>query len=126
MYLSAEPYVVVKELQSAEILDTDILCIACDGVFDVLTNQEVIDTLRQEIFYRRVKDVKDANDENEDDNNVNDNDDDEKDEYEEEANLEIDISKIDRACGVLGLKSYAKGTMDDVTIFAVPLKQIFE
>ena len=27
---------------------------------------------------------------------------------------------------LLGLRSYAKGTMDDVTIFVVPLKQIFE
>eukprot|EP01084_Bolivina_argentea_P308625 533720_1 len=111
-YLSADPYVVMKELKEEEILDTDIMCIACDGIYDVMTNQEVIDTLRKEIFYRKLTNIEEENQEK-------------KVLYADEPNLNFDCDRIDRACGCLGLKSYAKGTMDDVTVFTVPLKQIF-
>ena len=90
-YLSAEPYTIIKELDDKEILDTDIMCIVCDGVFDVMTNQEVIDTLRKEIYYRKPKEkmimikikikikIKRG--------------------YVEEPNLKIDTNQIDRSCG---------------------------
>ena len=126
-YLSAEPFVLIKELNDKEILDTDIMCVACDGVFDVMSNQEVIDTLRKEIFYRKPKEEDDGknNENNKKKNNENENNK-KKSPYLDEANLNIDTNQIDRSCGFLGLRSYAKGTMDDVTIFVVPLKQIFE
>lgn len=124
-YLSAEPYTIIKQLNESKILDTDIMCVACDGVFDVMTNQEVIDTLRKEIYFRKPK--KDKNNDNDsNDNKDKDKDKKEKSVYLDEPNLNINTNQIDRSCGFLGLRSYAKGTMDDVTIFVVPLKQIFE
>merc|ERR1712154_126254 len=51
-YLTAKPHVMVKKLEKANIGETDIMCIACDGVFDVMSDQEVVDVLRKEIFYR--------------------------------------------------------------------------
>eukprot|EP01083_Nonionella_stella_P295238 1003436_1 len=89
-YLTAEPYVIIKELNANDQLDTDIMAIACYGVFDVMTNQEVIDILRKEIYYRKKKNDK---------TDVND-----KDLYMDDANLNIDMNQIDRACGFLGLK----------------------
>ena len=124
-YLTAEPYVVIKELNESEILDTDIMCIACDGVFDVMTNQQVIDTLKKEIFYRKPKQNKEDKEQNKE-NKQNEDENEKKAVYSDEANLNVDTAQIDRSCAFLGLKSYAKGTMDDVTIFCVPLKQIFQ
>jgi len=123
-YLTAEPYVVIKELNETQILDTDLMCIACDGVFDVMTNQNVIDILRKEIFFRKKKNNKEQKGK---DNGTDKDKEKEKEAmYSDTPNLDIATTQIDRACGFLGLRSYAKGTMDDVTIFVVPLRQIFE
>ena len=123
-YLTAEPYVVIKELDKTEILDTDVMCVCCDGVFDVLSNQEAIDIVRKEIYYRKPKADK-GDDDDKDKKKTTEHEQKENTAYSDKPNLDIDTHQIDRACGFLGLRSYAKGTMDDVTIFVVPLKQIF-
>ena len=117
-YLSAEPFVVVKKLEEEKVGDTDMLCIACDGVFDVMSNQEVVDVLRKEIFYRIKADHGDPSNDGKKAEKRK------KAEYAKEAVTDVDAARIDRACGFLGLRAYAKGTMDDVTIFVVPLKEV--
>lgn len=115
-YLSAKPFVVVKKLEEEAIGDTDLMCIACDGVFDVMSNQEVLDVLRKEIFYRirNDDDPEKKAEKGKDSKKVV---------YSKEPITDVDADRIDRACGFLGLRSYVKGTMDDVTIFVVPLKE---
>eukprot|EP00485_Elphidium_margaritaceum_P002304 CAMPEP_0202686520 /NCGR_PEP_ID=MMETSP1385-20130828/2267_1 /ASSEMBLY_ACC=CAM_ASM_000861 /TAXON_ID=933848 /ORGANISM="Elphidium margaritaceum" /LENGTH=561 /DNA_ID=CAMNT_0049341109 /DNA_START=20 /DNA_END=1705 /DNA_ORIENTATION=+ len=126
-YLSAEPYVVIKELNEADIGDTDLLCVACDGVFDVMSNQEVIDLLRKEIFFRKRKNSKEDGNENEKEEKQDGHEQQvDASSYMDDPNLDIDTQRIDKSCAVLGLRAYAKGTMDDVSIFCVPLKQICE
>merc|ERR1719334_422274 len=43
-FLTAEPFVKIEMLRESEVGATDVLCIACDGVFDVMSDQEVVDT----------------------------------------------------------------------------------
>lgn len=134
-FLSAEPYVNVVELSTANIKETDVMCIACDGIYDVMSNQEVIDTLRREIYFHKPQ--KGKEDESSDEVIVNTNTFQDAHQASDEVinksklnllknpNLSTTHEIIDRACGFLGLRAYAKGTMDDVTAFVIPLKQIF-
>ena len=79
-FLSNKPYINIVTLNKKCIRKCDLMVIACDGVFDVLNNSDVIRILKKQIFYNNdslIDDVKN-----------------------------IDVKKLDNACGYLGLHAY--------------------
>ncbi|ETO01811.1 protein phosphatase 1M [Reticulomyxa filosa] len=104
-FLSCEPFVNVVHLNEEEIGVTDMLVLGCDGVFDVLSNEDVINEVRRHLWLNHAnphafsqltpQDIL--------------------------QNYSITFESLDNACSKLGNLAYDRGTIDDVTAFAVPL-----
>ncbi|ETO18803.1 hypothetical protein RFI_18442, partial [Reticulomyxa filosa] len=104
-FLSCEPFVSVVDLNEETIGMTDVLVLACDGIFDVLSNEETINKVRSFLWF------------NCDDTHA-------LSQLTTEEILNhhpITFEALDRACLKLGTLAYARGTVDDVTVFAIPL-----
>ena len=168
-FLSCEPWVNIVELKESEIGETDVLVIACDGVYDVLQNQDIIDKIRFELYFdqemlpKRSKSANSLSKKKSQSKSTKDKDPPPKDNidfvaakvpasdiYSAQSNnnsspnlrtsnikdpsgklqtIEIKplaYDKLDEICNDVGRLAYKKGTLDDVSLFLIPLRQVFD